>query len=58
MNADGVGGFATQSSIHATSPRAGYEPVAIMRKGQVPIIGGRDIQTQATFIVGLFQVGV
>jgi hypothetical protein len=48
----GFGAFWT-----ARRTRAGYEPVAIMRKGQVPIIGGRDIRTQATFIVGLFQVG-
>jgi transposase, IS6 family len=35
---------------------AGYEVMAMMRKGQVRNIGGRDIQTRATFIAGLFQV--
>jgi hypothetical protein len=35
---------------------AGYEAMAMMRKGQVRNIGGRDIRTQATFIAGLFQV--
>jgi IS6 family transposase len=35
---------------------AGYEAMAMMRKGQVRNIGGRDIRTQATFISGLFQV--
>jgi IS6 family transposase len=33
-----------------------YEAMAMMRKGQVRNIGGRDIRTQATFIAGLFQV--
>jgi hypothetical protein len=33
-----------------------YEAMAMMRKGQVRNIGGRDIRTQATFVAGLFQV--
>jgi hypothetical protein len=30
--------------------------MAVMRKGQVRNIGGRDIRTQAAFIAELFQV--
>jgi IS6 family transposase len=33
---------------------AGYEAMAMMRKGQVRNISGRDIRAQATFIAGLF----
>jgi hypothetical protein len=42
-----------------TVPRrtlAGYEAMAMIRKGQVRNIGGNDIRAQATFIAGLFQV--
>ena len=35
---------------------AGYEAMAMIRKGQVRNINGRDIRTQAAFIAGLFQV--
>jgi IS6 family transposase len=35
---------------------AGYEGMAMIRKGQVRNIGGNDIRAQATFITGLFQV--
>jgi transposase-like protein len=35
---------------------AGYEAMAMIRKGQVPNIGGSDIRAQAKFIAGLFQV--
>jgi transposase, IS6 family len=35
---------------------AGYEVMAMIRKGQVHSIGGRDIQAQAAFIGHLFQV--
>ena len=35
---------------------AGYEAMAMIRKGQVRNISGRDIRTQAAFIAGLFQV--
>ena len=34
----------------------GYEVMAMMRKGQVRRIGGRDIQAQATFVAELFDV--
>ena len=34
---------------------AGYEVMAMVRKGQVRKIGGRDIQAQATFVAKLFQ---
>ncbi len=35
---------------------AGYEAMAMIRKGQVRTIGGGDIRAQATFIATLFQV--
>ena len=35
---------------------AGYEAMAMIRKGQVHNIGGRDIRTQAVFVAGLFGV--
>jgi hypothetical protein len=43
-----VGGF--------TWFRTTLRAMAMMRKGQVRNIGGRDIRTQATFIAGPFQV--
>jgi IS6 family transposase len=47
----GFGGFWT-----ARRTLAGYEAMAMIRKGQVRNIGGNDIRAQATFIAGLFQV--
>jgi transposase, IS6 family len=47
----GFGSFST-----ARRTLAGYEVMAMMRKGQVQRIGGRDMPTQATFVAGLFQV--
>jgi transposase, IS6 family len=35
---------------------AGYEAMAIMRKGQVRNISGNDIRARATFIAALFQI--
>jgi transposase, IS6 family len=35
---------------------AGYEVMAMIRKGQVRNIGGRDMRAQATFITGLFGI--
>jgi transposase-like protein len=35
---------------------AGYEAMAMMRKGQVRGVGGRDMRTQASFVAELFQV--
>jgi transposase-like protein len=35
---------------------AGYEAMAMVRKGQVQQVGGRDMRAQATFIAELFQV--
>jgi transposase, IS6 family len=46
----GFGGFHT-----ARRTLAGYEAMAMIRKGQVRKVGGRDMQAQATFIAGLFQ---
>jgi transposase, IS6 family len=46
----GFGGFWT-----AGRTLAGYEAMAMIRKGQVRNIGGRDIKAQANFIAGLFQ---
>jgi hypothetical protein len=47
----GFGGFWT-----ARRTLAGYEAMAMIRKGQVRNIGGSDIRVQAEFIAGLFQV--
>lgn len=35
---------------------AGYEVMAMVRKGQVQQVGGRDMRAQASFIAELFQV--
>ena len=35
---------------------AGYEVMAMIRKGQVQNIGGRDMKAQAAFVADLFQV--
>jgi IS6 family transposase len=35
---------------------AGYEAMAMIRKGQVHNIGGRDMQAQIAFVANLFQV--
>ncbi len=34
---------------------AGYEAMAMIRKGQVRKVGGRDMRTQAAFVAELFQ---
>ena len=47
----GFGGFRT-----ARRTLAGYEVMAMVRKGQVRRIGGRDMRAQATFIAELFQI--
>ena len=47
----GFGGFHT-----ARRTLAGYEAMAMVRKGQVRKVGGRDMQAQATFIAKLFEV--
>jgi transposase, IS6 family len=47
----GFGGFWT-----ARRTLAGYEAMAMIRKGQARNIGGNDIRAQAEFIAGLFQV--
>jgi transposase-like protein len=47
----GFGGFRT-----ARRTVAGYEVMAMVRKGQVRNIGGRDMQAQASFIAELFQI--
>ncbi|SDE61431.1 IS6 family transposase [Belnapia rosea] len=46
----GFGSFHT-----ARRTLAGYEAMAMIRKGQVQGIGGRNIKAQATFIAELFQ---
>jgi IS6 family transposase len=46
----GFGGFWT-----ARRTLAGYEAMAMIRKGQVRNIGGNDIKAQARFIAGLFE---
>ncbi len=35
---------------------AGYEAMAMIRKGQVHTIDGRDMQAQTAFVVSLFQI--
>ena len=47
----GFGSFHT-----ARRTLAGYEAMAMVRKGQVRDVGGRDMRAQATFIAELFQV--
>src|ERR1700760_3949971 len=47
----GFGGFWT-----ARRTLAGFEAMAMIRKGQVPSVGGDDIRAQATFIDELFQM--
>ena len=47
----GFGGFDT-----ARRTLAGYEAMAMIRKGQVWNIGGRDMRAQASFIAELFQI--
>ena len=47
----GFGGFWT-----ARRTLAGYEAMAMIRKGQVRNIDGNDIRAQAAFIAELFQV--
>src|SRR4051794_4185612 len=47
----GFGGFWT-----ARRTLAGYEAMAMMRKGQVRKVGGRDMRAQASLVAELFQV--
>jgi transposase, IS6 family len=47
----GFGSFHT-----ARRTLAGYEAMAMVRKGQVRDIGGQDMRAQASFIAKLFQV--
>jgi IS6 family transposase len=47
----GFGSFQT-----AKQTLAGYEAMAMIRKGQVYNISGRDMRAQAAFVAGLFQV--
>jgi IS6 family transposase len=47
----GFGGLET-----AKRTLAGYEVMAMIRKGQVHNVGGRDMRAQAAFVAGLFEV--
>ncbi len=47
----GFGAFRT-----ARRTLAAYEAMAMVRKGQVRGIGGRDTRAQAAFVAELFQV--
>jgi transposase, IS6 family len=47
----GFGGFWT-----ARRTLAGYEAMAMIRKGQLRNIGGRDMRAQARFVVELFEI--
>ena len=41
---------------HRRRTLAGYEAMAMIKKGQILNISGSDIRAQAEFIAGLFQV--
>jgi transposase, IS6 family len=48
----------TQPTI-SSGPRrtlAGYEAMAMIRKGQLRNIGGRDMRAQASFIAEMFEI--
>jgi transposase, IS6 family len=47
----GFGGFWT-----ARRTLAGFEAMAMIRKGQIRHIGRNDIQAQSSFVAGLFQI--
>ena len=47
-------GFASFRTARRTL--AGYEVMAMMRKGQVRKIGGCDMRAQAIFVADLFQI--
>jgi transposase-like protein len=47
-------GFGSLWTVQRTL--AGYEVMAMVRKGQLRKIGGRDMRAQATFVAELFQV--
>jgi hypothetical protein len=47
----GFGGFRT-----ARRTLAGYEAMAMVRKGRVRNIGGRGMRAQAAFVAELFQI--
>jgi IS6 family transposase len=47
----GFGGFWT-----ARRTLAGFEAMAMIRKGQIRHIGASDIQAQSSFVAGLFQI--
>jgi transposase-like protein len=47
-------GFGTVHTARRTL--AGYETMAMIRKGQVRNVGRRDMPAQTTFIAGLFGV--
>jgi IS6 family transposase len=49
-------GFGFGSLRTARRTLAGYEVMAMIRKGQVHNIGGRDMRAQAAFIAELFEV--
>ncbi|WP_370655819.1 DDE-type integrase/transposase/recombinase [Paracraurococcus lichenis] len=49
-------GLGFGSFLTARRTLAGYEVMAMVRKGQVRRVGGRDMRAQATFIAELFQV--
>jgi transposase, IS6 family len=47
----GFGGFWT-----ARRTLAGFEAMAMIKKGQIRRIDGNDIKAQSAFIAGLFQI--
>jgi len=51
LNSPGFGSFRT-----AKRTLAGYEAMAMIRKGQAHNIGGRDMRAQAVFVAELLQI--
>ena len=49
-------GLGSGSSPTARRTLAGYEAIAMIRKGQVQNIGGNDVQAQTAFVASLFQL--
>jgi transposase, IS6 family len=47
----GFGGFWT-----ARRTLAGFEAMAMIRKGQIRNISGNDMKAQGDFVIGLFQI--
>jgi len=49
-------GLGFGSLLTARGTLAGYDAIAMVRKGQVRNVGGRDMKAQAAFVASLFTV--